>query len=600
MSQATARVERAVRRLKKLIENAGTEEVAGRCVGDNLRAANFAEPRHELSSPARQQAFLLSVMLASPPPTTGQPTSEDQWKEIYACLEEAFGAYLSIFWPSQEELSDIPEEWHSVRAVAMPAFLQYFYTDILATSEQVRSRILRYVAPFDQWLDDEWGLSATKAVTVADWIHRCFSESSEAVQRYVRELAEIEDRSIEIVQDRGLPPEDAMRIAVEELSAHHAVEELHRAMAKLAVVRPEDLKEKFGPAGAAYLREFVGVRGSHSDIDYPTEAYIWDALSLVQVTANRLLIPSVNGLYTAILVRAERRLEASQMRDRYFSNRDRMLEQEVEHVFKRLCPDAALFENVYETQDNQFEHDLIVIQDNTVLIVEAKAAPPRPPFRDPERAFIRLSRSFRSDSGIQHGFEQAARLRRRLDSGETVDLFGRDGKRVTRLEPEVLERRICVCVTRDNFGLLATDLALLLERPREEPYPWVVNVLDLDAIADAWDFLKWGPDELLAYLEWRLRCHGKVFGTDELEFVGYHIRHGSLMSAVESNADLMHLNRDYSDFFDTLYNHIHFDGPEPETEVIEPVMMDLRQSLLSGAPILLEPETRTDDPATNP
>lgn len=592
-NRASARVEQAVTKLKQLLAEASTENIVGHCVKDNILAANFLKSKHGLHSPERQQAFLLSVLLASPPPADGRPLTENQWKELYACLEEAFAAYLELFWPSPEELRDQSDEWHAIRSVAMPAFIHYFNTGLLATAEQVRSRITRYVAPFDDWFEGQAGLSVSKALIIADWLHTCFSDASEELKKYNDEVTDLQAEAAKLAKDRGLPDTEVVRIAVEELGGRPSLEGLHRAMTSFAAVSPQQLVGRFVDSGAEYLREFVGVRGNLPDIDYPTESYSWDALALVRTAEERLLIPSVNGLYTSILEWAERLLKGSDIRDDYFRHRDKVLEEEVVRIFRRLLPEADYYQNLCETTDGQYEHDLIILVEETVILIEAKAAPPIEPFRDPERAFTRLRHGFRNSSGIQHGFEQAARIRRRLENGEVVELFDLVGGRRITLDPSVLTEPLCVCVTRDNFGPLATDLALLLERQPEEAYPWVVNVFDLDAIAEAWEYLGWGSGDLLSFLEWRLKCHGKVFGTDELEYIGYHIRHGSLRSVVESDADFMQLNHHYSDFFDELYTHVHFGGPAPETDVIEPVLMDLGESLKTGRPVFVESQEKS-------
>lgn len=75
-------------------------------------------------------------------------------------------------------------------------------------------------------------------------------------------------------------------------------------------------------------------------------------------------------------------------------------------------------------------------------------------------------------------------------------------------------------MTRDIFGALATNLALLLEKDAADSYPW------------------WGPTEFRKYLEQRIVLHGKVFSDDELDYAGYFIRHGSFDSAIKTHADL--------------------------------------------------------------
>lgn len=595
-SRAADRVTAAVADIKRLIRDAPTEDVVGQCIKDNLAAANSEEPEHHLSSPAKQQAFLLTLLLATPPPLIRRRLTEADWERLYEQLQEAFMAYMEIFWPTAEEVGSLSAPWLRAREVALPAFLHYFNTGLLAHVEQVKNRIQRYVVPFDAVLEERWGLSASDALEVAIWVHDRLAHSTDELTTAWKDARAVQTRAEEIAADRGMPMEEAAAAAMDELSVRDLPERLQSGVHRLSALTPSEVNAAFPAAGPSYLDVFVAGRGTLSDITYPTEEYAWEAKAAVSCGEDRALIPSVNGLYTSVLVAAERELEGSSAREAYHRNRDRQLEREVVECFGRIFPNAQLLENVFETPDQHFEHDLVLLHEDAALIVEAKAAPPVAPFRDPERAFTRLRHAFRRDSGIQHGFEQAARIRRRLEGGEPVALYDSSGALVTHLDPEAIKHPICVCVTRDDFGYLATNLSLLLEKEDGEPFPWVLNVLDLDTIAGAWEHLSWGPSELLKYLRWRLRCHGKVMGSDELEFLGYHIRHGSLRAAVESDGDFMQLDPGYSDFFDELYYHQYLDGPAPDSEVVEPVVSDLRRSLEAGVPVFIP---RTAPPGRN-
>jgi hypothetical protein len=200
---------------------------------------------------------------------------------------------------------------------------------------------------------------------------------------------------------------------------------------------------------------------------------------------------------------------------------------------------------VFETPDLHYEHDLVILHKDLCLIVEAKASPPVEPFRDPEKAFVRLRNAFRADTGLQKAYEQAMRLWRRLKKGESVILYNEKGGVVAQLSPELTNRTFCVCVTRDNYGPLATDLALLLEKEDGEPYPWAINVLDLGALGEAWTYFGWGVHELQEYLKERIQLHGKVFSDDELVFAGYYIQHGSFEHALRAPAARISLDTNY-------------------------------------------------------
>lgn len=596
-SKAARQVTNAVSELKEILRHARTEDIVGQCILNNLAATNQKEPKHHLSSPAKQQAFLLNLLLATPIPYVRRPLGDGDWERVYRLLQDAFTAYMELYWPKPEEMGSVSPQWHRVRHVAMSAFMHYFNTGLLATVDQIRDRIERYIVPFDAVLQEKWGISSSAALEVADSIQERLADNSIALADVTQELKDVQARAEALAEDRGQPPSAAPRIAVEELDIEHLAERFQRETNMMSAVAPSALVNEFGEAGEAYINHFFTRRGRLPEITYPTEEYAWEAKAGIHCGQDRVLLPSVNGLYTSLLTAAERALDVSEeVREAWFRHRDTALEEEVAEIFHRLLGRAQHFTNVFETADQQFEHDLVVVDRGVVFIVEIKASPPVEPFRDPDKAFQRLRHAFRSDSGIQYGFEQAARIRRRLDSGEEVVLYDSSGEEAVTLEPSELQHRICVCVTRDDFGVLATNLELLLEKEDSEPFPWVLNVLELDSLESAWTYLDWGEEELLRYLKWRLHCHGKVVGTDELEYVGYHIRHGSLQSAVQAEADLMQLNPGYSDFFDELYYHQHLDGPPPERDVVDPVVMDLKRSLGTEEPVFV---SRHKEPRRN-
>lgn len=102
---------------------------------------------------------------------------------------------------------------------------------------------------------------------------------------------------------------------------------------------------------------------------------------------------------------------------------------------------------------------------------------------------------------------------------EIVRLFDDAGDEVGQLVPTTSRFTACACVTRDDFGAIATNLSLLLEKPPGDAYPWAVNIVDLSTLAEAWEYFKWGSQELREYLKQRLSLHGKVIGGYELVLV---------------------------------------------------------------------------------
>jgi hypothetical protein len=278
----------------------------------------------------------------------------------------------------------------------------------------------------------------------------------------------------------------------------------------------------------------------------------------------------------------------SDKREKYLQHRDNMLESKGESLFLSLVrKDSLTYSRLYETKDLQHEHDSIIVSGRNLYIIEAKASPPLEPFRDPEKAYTRIKRHFHSSKGIQKGFEQAERIRYRLASEAKITLYDKKTNPVLVLRQDDFDNVFCVCITRDDYGPLATNLNLLLEKGEDTPYPWVINVLDLEFLVQGFNHLGLGESDLVNYLNSRLKLHGKLFGTDELEYIGFYIKHGGLEEIESTNTDLIFLTPDYSDIFDEIY-FAEKNGEKIEVTSVPPVMVNAREAIF-GNDKLVEP-----------
>jgi hypothetical protein len=253
-------------------------------------------------------------------------------------------------------------------------------------------------------------------------------------------------------------------------------------------VRQADIQAAFPEHAEAFWNCYAVSRGQGEPLDYPTQYSFFDYKPLIDQHDGYAGYPSVNNLFEAVLRACEEALATGPDRRRFFKYRDKVLESNGEAQFRRLLGgQGQVFNSVFETQKRIMNTTLVLTVGGVVV---AKASPPVEPSRIPERAFERLRQAFRKDSGIQHGFEQGPRMQRRLAAGEKVPLYTEKGELVITLDPQVHTECFCVCLTRDDFGHLATNLSLLLEKDPAEPYPWAVNIWDLETLADGWEYLR--------------------------------------------------------------------------------------------------------------
>ncbi|WP_045688814.1 YecA family protein [Hymenobacter sp. AT01-02] len=598
MADITEQLQHFVTTLKSLLAGYATSDITNMLYAMRLRvvgAENSTPPGVlQLESPARQHAFLLGLLLTTEEPDEPKEFDFAAWNQCVQLLNDAFGVYEELFLPSTP--GEQSEQWWRIREVAGPTFMHYFNTSLIATVEQVRSRIQEYCIPFDAELMRTIGISASDSLAMMDFIVHTMRED----ERIMREL----HSQLEGEQERFFKSGDFMRRANPDYPAflreNYPIQYgyFSRFQRKGQVARAV-IQAAFPEQAPAFWTRYTVERGQGNSLEYPTEDSVFDYKPLIVADDEHFSCPSPHNLFEAVLRTCEAALEANDNPDRrrYFTYRDKVLEREGVAQLRRLIGDQGLvFSTLFETPHSQGEHDLLVVVANTVLVVEAKASPPIEPSRTPERAFDRLRQSFRKDTGIQKGFEQAARIQRRLAAGEDVPLYTRTGELVITLTPHEHTECFCVCLTRDDFGHLATNLSLLLEKEPNEPYPWAVNIWDLEALVDAWKFLRWDFNKLTEYLRQRQRVQGRVLGSDELEFVGSFIHHDSLETGLERGLDFVQLNPHYSDFFDELYDHLKHGGPAPKQKLPEPSVMDIHASLKAGQPVFVGNQGRTSQP----
>lgn len=576
--------------LRGLLASCSTYSVAGWCFAYLMRTAHSSDSEERLASPAKQIPFLLGVLLSEAEPESPLDFGEVEWERAKSILDQLFFAYMLLYMPSEEELGVLAPEWYRVREVSMLAFLHYFNTGLLASVPQVVERIKIYLVPFDSELSGALGVSASQALAICQWISECLQRSLDDLQASADAEREHRLQLLDKAKNEKWSL-NALKTAAQDPAYFKKAEKLFSEMKTLGVVSLPDLESVFPGIADTFWRQFSVQRGEGPEIRYPTEQSVFEARPLIRISGTDAFCPLVNGLFTALLLVGERTLLQSAARDKFLRSRDKALEDEtLTKIRSFLSPKATIWSDVFETPDSQYEHDVIAVDDGLCLIVEAKAAPPAEPFRDPDKAFVRLRDAFRADKGIQKAYQQANRVILKLKTGDVVPLYDARGREVGRLLPDQSKLTIGICVTRDNFGALATNLALLLEKDAADSYPWVVNIIDLSTLAEAWSYFRWGPTEFRKYLEQRIVLHGKVFSDDELDYAGYFMRHGSFDSAIKTHADLLQLNPEYSSLFDDLYRHLHLGGPPVALKQTDPVLMDLKRSLDSGEPIFVDPE----------
>lgn len=224
-------------------------------------------------------------------------------------------------------------------------------------------------------------------------------------------------------------------------------ERLLSGMKGLGGVSLSDLESAFPGLAHTFWQQFSMQRGEAPEIRYPTDQSIYETRPLIRISDTKAFCPLVNDLFTALRLVGKKKLLKSPARDKFLRARDKALEKEtLTKIRAFLSPNATIWSEVYETPDSQYEHDVITVDDGLCLPIEEKAAPPTEPFRDPDKAFVRLRDAFRTDKGIQKAFVQANRIVRKPKAGDLVLLYDSS---MTRIAARV----VFFCRTHQSFLL---------------------------------------------------------------------------------------------------------------------------------------------------
>lgn len=134
---------------------------------------------------------------------------------------------------------------------------------------------------------------------------------------------------------------------------------------------------------------------------------------------------------------------------------------------------------------------------------------------------VRIRDHFHSDSGIGGAYEQAIILKKFIEDKQDAVLYENKNKKFT-IQDVATKRILPIVLTLNQFGGLAVNTSLILEKEESQPYPWVCNWHDLENIIEILKYLNKEPEDFIDYIIWRIESHPNVLSSDELNVIeGY-------------------------------------------------------------------------------
>ena len=564
-------IEENVEAIRTLVAKYSTQGVIGYC---SWKGINITFPNPELSSPMKQIYFLIGVLLETDEPVERGDFGSEEWEQVTIFLQRIFDAYNALYEHDFE--ANQSHDTQNFKTVAALAFANYFFTTLIASVDQMRNRIKRVFTQFDDELTNEFGLDASAMLEIANWICDKIANQWTNVERQVHALNKLstKDKATfdEMVEEMNRMEEcDPAREVLE-----NRLKQVQGALDEMTTVDKSELAKEFGSIGLRFWNLFVITRGDGLVMTYPTETSIIEMKPLVRIDQTTAMCLSMNALFAAIIIRSDKILSSCEARSRYFEKRAEILEEDAALLLAQLLGESCkVYPNMFETNDSQGEHDAVLISEGLFLILEAKSSPRKEPFRDLEKAYTRLTRAYRSDTGIQHAYEQANRLVRRLKKEREVSLFDINGKETIELTSDMLDRLYIVCATFDNFGSMATFQSWLLNKDAEDPYPWTVNLFDLENVLMLWSYFGWDWRQLRVFLENRVPLNESVFSEDELVYVGAFVKYCGLHQLGLEDDALTMLDSDLANMFDQIQRHLRGETKRVRIDPTQPASMEL-------------------------
>jgi hypothetical protein len=540
-------------RLKEIVAVYDTQWFLGNLSGlmMNVATGRANDQLGRLSSPLRQLYFLGGLLITSSP-TNGNHThySTEEWNIIIDLLVEIESEYDKIFFPETEQ--EISEDWKKVRMVAMPSFLSYFNQGPLNYEEQTINWVNDLYTQLDDKIESVTGLKTKDFVIFYNNLDQLVQNNFQAHttkkqqlrpnwERYtkivsgvieeapaeIKALGEINKHFYAYLSDSGI----THRFYPEELvSGNLTIEKVNSILRLLSIKRL--------PTDFIY---YTSTKPGNPLFDNPI-IYIDDGL--YQVFEVKQVIHAIDTLLEKIC--SESAEETSKLTDKKGS----LLEFNIIKLFKTLfIRDYEYFEGYYV---DGCEQDILFLWKDYAFIIEAKGYKLNEPFRDPNRAFIRIKRDFKESIG--YGYQQTKRVEKYFVEQTPLKITDKNGKLIKEIDTsKYKERDFSIIVNLKSFGQIQNDLSLLLEVDEEDKFPWAIKLDDLEVFFLTLRAKHKNPYDFIDFLINREMLHNKLICSDELEVIGGYLTEKINMEVIEEN-EIISTHPDLTKIFDEQYN----------------------------------------------
>jgi hypothetical protein len=506
----------------------------------------------QLSSPMRQLYYVAGLNVTSDPKNGNDIRyTPEKWNEIVVLLNEIEIEYNKIFFPNTED--EITEEWKRVREVAMPSFLSYFNQGPLNYEEQVINWIRDLFTSLDKTIENTTGVKTEDFIQFYENLDqlnqnnfRGHSTNKELLRPNWKDYTKIQmgvvDNAPDFIKEMGKQQEHLYYFM-----ADHGIKD--------RFYPSELVSENLPIEKVNIILNLLSICRSQSDFLYYTSSRPGNPLyekpivdignGMFQVFEVKQVIHAVENLLEQICT------STKEDTTKYVDRKGKLLESKIIELFTNFfkADDLKVFQGYYVDGNEQ---DILILWEKYAFIIEAKGYSLREPFRNPEKAFVRIKDDF--NACIGYGYSQTRRIEKKFIDCVPLRITDKDGKLIEEIDTSQYEEDFSIIVNLKSFGQIQTNLSTLLTLENEDDvYPWAVKLDDLEIFILTMIAKKRKPTDFVNFLLMRETLHGKLICSDELEICGAYLTNKLNQKTID-RTDTIVTAPDLGDIFDKQYH----------------------------------------------
>ena len=513
-----------------------------------------------LQSPMKQTLYLMDVYYSISDREELVEMDKERWDRIALLLDEIEMTYfINIGFPNNGDL------FHDHRdeqvGIALATFMGYFGNALMSYEEQTHDRIIRYLKPYDSYIQSHYGFTVDEALLFILHVRqlnndklnntiKSFTDPYSFYMSHPEEWRKLTQKFIDrgVTDSREWKNQPELNGMLNIFTTNPGEIHIHSRDVLLDVDMDGDvlqrLLEFFSYDKQSIQGKTVYYAGKHHSESHP----------LIQLN-DRYLCPINKFLLEGMFYRIDDELMRDQeLGQKYKQDKDKAFEKKVEELFRFFFPPKTKIFTNYSV-DGVAENDLMVVIGDICIVVEIKNCGFREPFRDPIKSFPRIKRDY--SNAIQLGYEQCKRVEDVLLSGNDVDIL--DASNMKKVQYHLKSKNIravwSIVITDFKYGMIQTDLASLLDKDEASLYPWSVCIDDIEAFFLLMRKMLKGiaSHRFVEFLEYRERLHGHVLCSDELEICGWYLNDREQFKECADMESLINTSPNMGTIFDAYY-----------------------------------------------